>query len=97
MTIATRPAQRVGRASVQRLVEYRIDEQVAANAVANQAHQLVVCRDELGKAAAAKDRLTVYRLADRQSALINSLDASATALLRLIRQNTPSFTGELPL
>jgi len=96
VTIATKPAQRVGRAPVQRLVEYRMDEQVAANAVANQARQLVICRDEIGKAAAARDRATVIRLADMQSALIDSIQDEATGLLKLIRQHTPAFVGEVP-
>ena len=74
-----------------------MDEQVAANAVASQAHQLAVCHSEIGKAAMARDRATLIRLSDLQSALITALDAESTDLLRMIRRHTPAFTGEAPL
>jgi hypothetical protein len=73
-----------------------MDEQLIANRVANQARQLTTCHDELGRAAVARDRATVIRLSDLESTLITAMNVESTDLLRMIRQHTPAFTGEVP-
>lgn len=94
--IATRAHERVGRAPTQVLVELRTDEQAAIHRVASRAHQLAACRVELGRAADRKDRMAVYRFSDMQAALIEAIEAEAADALRMVRGNTPAFTGERP-
>jgi len=57
---------------------------------------LEASRAELAKAAERRDRLGVYRASDMQGALISDLRRKSAATLRLVRSNTPSFTGETP-
>ena len=97
MTVATMPQERVGRAPVQRLAELRIDELAALQSIATKAAQLRQCRHEIGVAAERRDRLSVYRFSDLQSALIDQLEEEARALVSVHREHTPLVTGERPL
>lgn len=97
MTIATKVRERVGRAPVQKLAELRCDEQTAIASIARKATELAACRMEIGLAAERRDRLAVYRFSDLQGALVDSIERESRAALRLVRANTPAFTGEFPL
>ena len=97
MTVATLPAERIGRMPVQLVAELRVGEQVAIQRIADKAAQLAFCRQEIGRAAERRDRGAVYRFSDLQSALIESIESEARAAVALLRDNTPAYTGERPL
>ena len=82
---------------MQKLAELRCEEQTAIASIARKATQLAACRMEIGRAAERRDRLGVFRASDMQGALVDQIERESRAALRLVRDNTPAFTGEFPL
>lgn len=73
-----------------------MEEAVSARAIVTGIQRVRLLDDEIEQAAGRKDRLSYYRMRDLRVRVLRDVERAAVAHVRLLHEQTPTFTGEAP-